>query len=234
MVQSGSSNLKAPPSYDELSGNHSTSSSTGKDSSHGMANFQTDRSVDYSNSTGCDVKETTRQGAPDMMGQLLLDDMNSDIKSVEGKLSRRQKVLEDKNSQLSKVTLQLNELSEKQENLGRELAAARSSREQQQGALAERRSRLSQLESQIAQLQEQLERERSELEHMEASTRANEKGGSLEQQLEATRDESRSLGVIKQALEDEIHSIGREVTNCESELKSLQAILQTAARGDSL
>jgi flagellin-like hook-associated protein FlgL len=172
-------------------------------------------------------------GPAGLVGKILLDDMHTDIKSIEDKLAGRRKVLHEKNSQLATVESQLSEIGAKEEALGKEWETARASYEQQQSALGQRRSRVSQLTEQIAALQAELHLERSDLENLEAAARANEVSASrAEQQLLGTRSEFGSLGAVRMALESEKSFLDREVVNFESELKSLQALHDMATGGD--
>ena len=170
-----------------------------------------------------------------VVGQLLLDDMNSDIKSVEEKLARRKRILKDKIRDLTMVDLKLNDMRNKEESLLRQLESSQATREEQQTVLDEKRFRVSDLCSQIAHLQSELERERSEIERLHESLSAQEDADNrAEQELKGTREERGSLDVVRNALIQEKASLDREVSNCESELKSLQAIQQIAARGENM
>ena len=175
------------------------------------------------------------QNPSTVVGQLLLDDMNSDIKSVEEKLARRRRILKEKVNELAVLDAKLSDVRGKEESLQRQIESSQSSFEEQQDILNEKRFRVSELSSQIAHLQSELQRERSEIEHMHESLTAQEESvHRVVQELQGTHEERVSLGAVREAMIEAKASLDREVSNCESELKSLQAIQQIAARGDSL
>ena len=178
------------------------------------------------------IEDSDQQG--EMMGQQLLEVMNESIRELNEKLHRQKQNLEKKGSQLSDLDGRISQMNSQQESLGREVEAAHAHDRQKRDLFRQKQERITTLNLQIAKLQAELRQEQAELEDVERSMYvAQEAAVRSEAHLHAMRDEQGSLGAIRQALEDEMNILSRDVTNCESELKSLEAI-QNLARGDSL
>jgi chromosome segregation ATPase len=123
-------------------------------------------------------------------------------------------------------------MSHAQQTLDLEFETAQLSLVQQHELLSHKTECVSDLQYQIAQMQSELRREQTEMEQLQGSLLRNQTSvNHSELELRAAADEHDTMGAIRQALEDEKDMLYRDVSNCESELKSLEAI-QNLARDD--
>lgn len=177
--------------------------------------------------------EQTNNNEAIMMGRhQLAQDMNSNIQSLNDKLQRQRFQLEEKNSQIADLDERKGQLDHKRQNLNRDFERAQLSLVQQHESLSHKIDSVSDLQYQIVQLQSKLKLEQMEMEQLEGSLLRNQETVDLSDvELRIATDEHATLGAIRQALEDEKDTLDRDVSNCESELKSLE-VIHNLARGD--
>jgi len=166
-------------------------------------------------------------------GQSLVDDMNATIRNLQTKMERQRRNLEEKDSEIHTSDEHLELMDQKEQSLVEELARAQTAANQHQQDILQKRSHIEAMQRHIRQLQEDIQREEACLESLDqayASCDANT--ASVERRLKYHRNEQGNLGVARQSLEDDRENLLRELTNTESELKSLQAIQNLAMSGD--
>jgi hypothetical protein len=162
-------------------------------------------------------------------GQDLMDKMNSTIRDLSETVARQRRDLHDKDSQLSGVDGQLGQMAVAEAAIANEWEQAQVAHRDHRDLLAQRRERATHLAQEIARLQEELRQEDAGLDSIERAMLVYKATARrTEHQLQVHRDEHGDLGAIRQALEEEKAIIGRDISNNESELKSLEAIQSLA------
>jgi chromosome segregation ATPase len=184
-------------------------------------------------------RDDRKKRAPDgketaMKAQQLVNVMNTSIRELTEKMEGHKMNLVRKDSQLSDLDSQIVEINAKEANLKKGLEMAEASARQQRDTLLQKRDRIIFMRQKIAELEEELLQDEVDMESIERSILLYQENASrTESKLGSHRDEQGNLGAIREALEEERTTIARDVTNCESEIKSLEAI-QNLALGDEL
>jgi hypothetical protein len=168
-----------------------------------------------------------------MMGHHLVENMNSNVQALEDKLQRHRLDLEEKNSQITGLDQQMEHyMDHTQQTLTRAFEKAQMNLVEQHDYISHRTDRVNDLKYQLAQLQSKLRLEQREMDELQGSLgHHEEKVTHCERELRNAADEHDTLGAIRQALEEEKDTLRRDVSNCESELKSLE-VIQNLAMGN--
>lgn len=186
----------------------------------------------YSSSTrgGTGVSAKTGTGvSAKTAGQYLADDMKANMYNLNDQLTRHKHSLQEKDAQLTDLDGELEQLTAKEQAINVEFQAASTFCREQRDLLRQKIDHVARLNQQIAGLQEELRHDEAGMESIECAMLVyEEKAARTETMLKAHHDQQGNLGAIRQALEDEKASITRNLTNCESELKSLEVIQNLA------
>jgi hypothetical protein len=162
-------------------------------------------------------------------GQYLVDGMKADIHNLNDQVTRHKDSLQEKDAQLTDLDGELEQMTAKEQAINVEFQAARTFSREQRDLLQQKIDRMARLNQQIAGLQEELRHDEAGMESIECAMLVyEEKAARTESMLKAHHDQQGNLGAIRQALEEERASITRDLTNCESELKSLEVIQNLA------
>ena len=171
---------------------------------------------------------------PPPPAQKLVEDMNTTISNLKQKMEGQNSSLEEKNVQLSNFDSQLGEMNSEEETLKKQLKMAEISAQQQRDLLRQKRDRVTFLREEIAKMEEELRQEEADMETIERNILIYQENASVtESKLQSNQDEQGNIVAVQQALEEERNTISRNMSNCESEIKSLEAI-QNLALDDAL
>lgn len=186
------------------------------------------------------VSSTSSNGASpastsnNSLGHQLVDQMNGNIQSLNDRIRKQMSSLEDKNSRLHDMDRQLYDISQRESDQAKRLQNSKAGVRQQEIMLKTKRDNVEQLKKKLRDLQRELEQEQQAVSEAEQSLESHKKSTSeSEEALRKLSDEQGELAALREALVDEREIVNREVANCESELKSLEAI-QALARGEAM
>jgi ankyrin repeat protein len=175
----------------------------------------------------------SRKKEEEIKGRDLVNGMNSTIRGLSETIACQGRDLKEKESQLADLDLRIDQMKVAEVELIDNLDVAKSTARQNQDTVHQKQTRISDLTRRIQQLQAELRAEEADVQLLERSIPMYvENASHVENKLKAHRDEQGSLGVVRQALDDEKACIVRDLGNSTSELKSLETIQNLAMRDE--
>jgi hypothetical protein len=169
------------------------------------------------------------------VGKALGSEMNGNIITLKGQISDFGQELRLKHIQLTEVGGKLDAMNSAERELTEELMQAQKAKEENTILLKEKQSHAAKIGQKIAELQDSLAKEEASIQSISGSIASCSKSaGRVEATLKNYQAEKGKLNQVRGALEEEKSQLDRSMSNCNAELKSLEAIQKMTMRNGKI